>query len=120
MIVTDTSGFWSCARNVSRIAPRNVWIRLLRLSGRFIVMRRTNGNGSSTKITSSLIGLGSSGSAPRVMELRGTLSASGRTLAAVTRSTPILHLSIPVHDLAAACDFYVNGLGCEIGRVRDD
>src|SRR5262245_51168608 len=56
MIVSDTSGSWSCARSVSRIAPRNGWMRLLRLSGRFIVMRRTRGRGSSTTITSSWVG----------------------------------------------------------------
>ena len=43
-------------RNVSRMAPRSGWMRLLRFSGRFIVMRRTRGRGSSTRITSSLIG----------------------------------------------------------------
>ncbi|GIU90768.1 MAG: hypothetical protein KatS3mg010_1867 [Acidimicrobiia bacterium] len=32
-----------------------MWIRLLRFSGRFMVMRRTIGAGSSTRITSSLI-----------------------------------------------------------------
>ena len=33
---------------------------------------------------------------------------------------PILHVSLAVRDLGAARDFYVNGLGCELGRVRDD
>ena len=33
---------------------------------------------------------------------------------------PILHLSIPVRDLAESRAFYVEGLGCEVGRVRDD
>src|SRR4051812_21112894 len=55
MIVTDTSGSASWARNVSRIAPRSGCTRLLRLSGRFIVMRRTRGAGSSTRITCSLV-----------------------------------------------------------------
>ena len=32
---------------------------------------------------------------------------------------PILHLSMPVTDLAAARDFYVDVLGCSLGRVRD-
>jgi uncharacterized protein len=32
---------------------------------------------------------------------------------------PILHLSLPVHDLDAARSFYVDVLGCEPGRVRD-
>jgi extradiol dioxygenase family protein len=32
---------------------------------------------------------------------------------------PILHLSLPVRDLAAARAFYVDVLGCEPGRVRD-
>jgi extradiol dioxygenase family protein len=36
------------------------------------------------------------------------------------RGTPILHVSLAVRDLAAAREFYVDGLGCEIGRVRDD
>jgi extradiol dioxygenase family protein len=31
---------------------------------------------------------------------------------------PILHLSVPVHDLAAAREFYVDTLGCQPGRVR--
>ena len=33
---------------------------------------------------------------------------------------PILHLSIPVRDLAESRAFYVDLLGCDIGRVRDD
>jgi len=32
---------------------------------------------------------------------------------------PILHLSLPVRDLAAARTFYVDVLGCSPGRVRD-
>ena len=32
---------------------------------------------------------------------------------------PILHLSIPVTDLSTARDFYVDVLGCDVGRVRD-
>lgn len=32
---------------------------------------------------------------------------------------PILHLSLPVRDLAAARTFYVDVLGCALGRVRD-
>jgi uncharacterized protein len=32
---------------------------------------------------------------------------------------PILHLSLPVRDLDEARRFYVDGLGCELGRVRD-
>jgi extradiol dioxygenase family protein len=32
---------------------------------------------------------------------------------------PILHLSIPVRDLPESIDFYVDSLGCELGRVRD-
>ncbi len=32
--------------------------------------------------------------------------------------TAILHLSIPVRDLATARAFYVDALGCEPGRVR--
>ena len=33
---------------------------------------------------------------------------------------PILHLSFPVRDLAHSIAFYVDGLGCELGRVRDE
>jgi extradiol dioxygenase family protein len=33
---------------------------------------------------------------------------------------PILHLSIPVRDLDEARAFYADGLGCSVGRVRDD
>ena len=32
---------------------------------------------------------------------------------------PILHLSLPVSDLEAARAFYVDVLGCEVGRSRD-
>ncbi len=32
---------------------------------------------------------------------------------------PILHLSLPVGDLGEARRFYVDVLGCELGRVRD-
>lgn len=28
----------------------------------------------------------------------------------------LFHLAFPVHDLAAAKQFYVNGLGCDLGR----
>ncbi len=34
--------------------------------------------------------------------------------------TPVIHLSLPVHDLVAARDFYENVLGCRIGRESDD
>ena len=33
---------------------------------------------------------------------------------------PVLHLSLPVHDLTESRDFYVDILGCDAGRVRDD
>jgi extradiol dioxygenase family protein len=33
---------------------------------------------------------------------------------------PILHLSLPVRDLATSNRFYVDGLGCELGRERPD
>jgi extradiol dioxygenase family protein len=33
---------------------------------------------------------------------------------------PILHLSIPVRDLAEARSFYVDTLGCEAARARQD
>jgi extradiol dioxygenase family protein len=32
---------------------------------------------------------------------------------------PILHLSVPVRDVAEARAFYVDVLGCRPGRVRD-
>ncbi len=32
---------------------------------------------------------------------------------------PILHLSLPVRDLAESIDFYVDALGCRLGRTRD-
>jgi uncharacterized protein len=32
---------------------------------------------------------------------------------------PILHLSIPVHDMDEATDFYVHALGCQAARARD-
>jgi uncharacterized protein len=33
---------------------------------------------------------------------------------------PILHLSLPVRDLEETRRFYVDVLGCELGRVRDE
>ena len=33
---------------------------------------------------------------------------------------PILHLSFPVRDLAQSIAFYVDVLGCELGRVHDE
>jgi uncharacterized protein len=33
---------------------------------------------------------------------------------------PILHLSLPVRDLSESIEFYVESLGCALGRVRDD
>lgn len=33
---------------------------------------------------------------------------------------PTLHLSLPVHSLDAARQFYERVLGCRVGRVRDD
>jgi len=32
----------------------------------------------------------------------------------------IFHLAIPSHDLEEAEEFYVEGLGCEVGRIKDD
>jgi len=37
----------------------------------------------------------------------------------VEHAPPVLHLSLAVRDLAAAREFYVDGLGCDLGRVRD-
>jgi extradiol dioxygenase family protein len=37
----------------------------------------------------------------------------------VTTSGPVLHLSLPVSDLDAARRFYVDVLGCRVGRVRE-
>ena len=34
-------------------------------------------------------------------------------------AAPILHLSLPVRDLAEARSFYADTLGCEIGRERE-
>ncbi len=34
--------------------------------------------------------------------------------------TPVLHLSLPVRDLDESRVFYVDLLGCGLGRVRDD
>ena len=33
---------------------------------------------------------------------------------------PVLHLSLPVRDLEESREFYVDLLGCSLGRVRDD
>ncbi|NBD16055.1 MAG: glyoxalase [Cyanobacteria bacterium] len=33
--------------------------------------------------------------------------------------TPIFHLAIPVKDITVAKTFYVDGLGCEVGRETD-
>lgn len=33
---------------------------------------------------------------------------------------PILHLSLPVRDIEEARDFYVQALGCQAARQRDD
>ena len=33
---------------------------------------------------------------------------------------PILHLSVPVRDLGDSRDFYVDALGCQAARTRDD
>ena len=35
-------------------------------------------------------------------------------------SAPVPHLSVPVHDLEVARRFYVEALGCRLGRERDD
>lgn len=37
----------------------------------------------------------------------------------VADMTPVLHLSLPVHDLDAARRFYVEALGCRPGRTRE-
>jgi extradiol dioxygenase family protein len=37
----------------------------------------------------------------------------------VERTPPVLHLSLAVRDVEEAREFYVDGLGCELGRVRD-
>jgi extradiol dioxygenase family protein len=33
---------------------------------------------------------------------------------------PILHLSLPVRDLAESVEFYEKVLECDVGRVRED
>lgn len=33
--------------------------------------------------------------------------------------TPIFHLAIPIKDIAQAKAFYVDGLGCQVGRETD-
>jgi uncharacterized protein len=33
--------------------------------------------------------------------------------------TPILHISLPVIDIEKSRDFYLDVLGCELGRVQD-
>ena len=38
----------------------------------------------------------------------------------VEPTLPILHLSLPVRDLAEARDFYVDVLGCRLGRSADE
>ena len=38
----------------------------------------------------------------------------------MSRTGAILHLSIPVRDLAESRAFYVDVLGCDMGRVRDE
>src|ERR1700760_4372560 len=50
MIVTETSPSRSAASNTSKISPRRRLFSALRFSGRFRVMRRTRGRGSSTRI----------------------------------------------------------------------
>lgn len=35
-------------------------------------------------------------------------------------SEPVLHLSLPVDDLATARRFYEDAFGCSVGRVRED
>jgi extradiol dioxygenase family protein len=45
-------------------------------------------------------------------------SALGTVIGMLSES--IIHLSIPVDDLASAREFYETAFGCRIGRVRDD
>ncbi len=33
---------------------------------------------------------------------------------------PILHLSLPVRDLGESIEFYVESIGCDLGRVEED
>jgi uncharacterized protein len=40
-------------------------------------------------------------------------------LRTMRRMDPILHLAFPVRDLAESVTFYVDVLGCELGRVRE-
>jgi hypothetical protein len=51
MIVTRTPGSSSLRRRQSMISPRSALFSALRFSGRFRVMRRTYGAGSSTTMT---------------------------------------------------------------------
>jgi extradiol dioxygenase family protein len=46
--------------------------------------------------------------------MRNAVSRTGSTF---TSMEPILHLSLPVKDLAATQAFYVNALGCRLGRT---
>jgi extradiol dioxygenase family protein len=77
-------------------------------------MRRTNGIGSSTKITSVSIAQGSSN-----VDI-GSRTLVGAAYAPLVAAPPILHLSLAVRDLEASRAFYAGVLGCEIGRVRGD
>ena len=42
-----------------------------------------------------------------------------RSTVSLQTGEPILHVSLPVRDLAETRHFYVDVLGCELGRVRD-
>lgn len=41
-------------------------------------------------------------------------------LRTISEMLPILHLSVAVRDLSESVDFYVESLGCRLGRVRED
>jgi uncharacterized protein len=53
------------------------------------------------------------------LDLEGDAPVCRFAACLTARVDPILHLSLPVKDLAEARDFYVDLLGCRLGRVRD-
>lgn len=54
---------------------------------------------------------------PSVADRHDNCAESRRSCAYALRVNPILHLSLPVTDLAEARAFYVDGLGCREGRA---
>src|ERR1700760_2055014 len=118
MIVTETSPSRSAASNTSKISPRRRLFSALRFSGRFKVMRRTRGRGSSTRTC--WYDIGSSAGlfgCPFMPEIGCDVIGAGTGGPTVRLSTPSALPEHAAHQLGGAPH---SGLAQHVGTVAFD